>query len=48
MLSVSLLALFGVGIAFSPNMYVFIAMKFVLGGAGGVNVMNMSVLGELT
>lgn len=46
-LSLSLLVLFGIGIAFSPNIYVFMAMKFVLGGACGVTVMNSSVLGDL-
>lgn len=47
LISLSLLAVFGVAIAFTPNIYAFIAMKFILGGSCGVTVMNLSVLGDL-
>ncbi|KAM6900551.1 solute carrier family 22 member 13-like [Xenentodon cancila] len=45
MLSLSLLLLYAVGIAFSPNIYVFMALGFLSGSSSIVIIMNTSVLG---
>ncbi|XP_041669515.1 solute carrier family 22 member 13-like [Cheilinus undulatus] len=44
LLSVCVLFLFGVGLAFSPNIYVFLVLKFFCGTSGGVSIMNTNVL----
>ncbi|XP_073344824.1 solute carrier family 22 member 13-like [Pagrus major] len=45
LLSLFVLLLFGVGVAFSPNIYVYIFLKFFCGTSAGVCMMNASVLG---
>ncbi|XP_059183416.1 uncharacterized protein LOC131962432 [Centropristis striata] len=44
LLSFFLLLLFGVGSAFSPNVYVYMILKFFCGASGGVIPMNTSVM----
>ncbi|XP_074549423.1 solute carrier family 22 member 13-like [Halichoeres trimaculatus] len=44
LLSLSVVLTFGVGLAFSPNIYVLLVLKFFCGTSGGVMVMNTSVL----
>ncbi|XP_034561798.1 solute carrier family 22 member 13-like [Notolabrus celidotus] len=44
LLSLFIVFSFGVGLAFSPNIYVFLVLKFFCGTSGGVMVMNTSVL----
>ncbi|XP_041817776.1 solute carrier family 22 member 13-like [Chelmon rostratus] len=44
LLSLFLLLLFGVGATFSPNIYVYMVLKFLCGGSGGVIMMNTSVM----
>uniref|UniRef100_UPI0037E9C8B0 solute carrier family 22 member 13-like n=1 Tax=Semicossyphus pulcher TaxID=241346 RepID=UPI0037E9C8B0 len=44
LLSLLILQLFALGAAFSPNIYVFIVLKFFCGTSGGVIIMNTSVL----
>lgn len=46
LLCFSCVLLFGVGIAFAPNIYVFIILKFLDGTSGGVIIMNLSVMGR--
>ena len=42
------LLLFGVGAAFSPNIYVYMILKFFCGTSAGVCMMNATVLGRYT
>ncbi|XP_041670572.1 solute carrier family 22 member 13-like [Cheilinus undulatus] len=44
LLSLFLLSCFGIGVAFSPNMYVYMVLKFFTAATGGVITMNTSVL----
>ncbi|XP_070842517.1 solute carrier family 22 member 13-like [Chaetodon trifascialis] len=44
LLALFLLLLFDVGVAFSPNIYVYMVLKFFCGASGGVTVMNTSVM----
>uniref|UniRef100_UPI0037E7757D solute carrier family 22 member 13-like n=1 Tax=Semicossyphus pulcher TaxID=241346 RepID=UPI0037E7757D len=44
LLSLSLLFCFGLGTAFSPNMYVYMVLKLFTGFSGAVIVMNTSVM----
>ncbi|KAM6971563.1 solute carrier family 22 member 13-like [Tautogolabrus adspersus] len=44
LLSLLVLMTFGVGVAFSPNIYVFLVLRFFSGTSGGVMIMNASVL----
>lgn len=46
LISLLLLLLFSVGSAFSPNIYVYMVIRFFVGGSGGVIVMNSSVMGR--
>ncbi|XP_042372754.1 solute carrier family 22 member 13-like, partial [Plectropomus leopardus] len=45
LLCLCLLLMFSTGAAFSPNVYVYMALKFFSGTSGGVNIMNTSVMG---
>ncbi|CAJ1082089.1 solute carrier family 22 member 13-like [Xyrichtys novacula] len=44
LLSLTVIMLFGMGEALSPNIYVFLVFKFFCGTSGGVMIMNISVL----
>jgi len=46
LLSLFLQFLFGVGVAFSPNIYVYIALRFVVGTTISGITMNTFVLGN--
>ncbi|XP_033495059.2 solute carrier family 22 member 13-like [Epinephelus lanceolatus] len=45
LLDLFVVLLFGVGAAFSPNIYVYMVFKFFCGTSGGVIMMNISVMG---
>ncbi|XP_078018827.1 solute carrier family 22 member 13-like [Epinephelus lanceolatus] len=45
LLCLFVLLLSGVGAAFSPNIYVYMVLKFFCGSSGGVIIMNTSVMG---
>ncbi|XP_042366767.1 solute carrier family 22 member 13-like [Plectropomus leopardus] len=45
LLCLSLLLLFALGTAFTPNIYVYMVLKFFCGSSGGVIMMNTSVMG---
>ncbi|XP_074549422.1 solute carrier family 22 member 13-like [Halichoeres trimaculatus] len=44
LLSLSVVMTFGTAVAFSPNIYVLLALKFFCGTSGGVIIMNTTVL----
>lgn len=46
LLSLFLAMLFGVTTAFSPNIYVYMVLKFFSGTSNGVIIMNTSVMGK--
>ena len=48
LLCLSVLLLCGVGAAFSPNIYVYMVLKFFCGTSAGVCMMNATVLGRYT
>ncbi|XP_042372689.1 solute carrier family 22 member 13-like, partial [Plectropomus leopardus] len=45
LLCLSLLLMFGMGSAFSPNIYVYMVLKFFCGTSGGAITLNTSVMG---
>uniref|UniRef100_A0A671XNE7 Solute carrier family 22 member 13b n=1 Tax=Sparus aurata TaxID=8175 RepID=A0A671XNE7_SPAAU len=45
LLTLILLLLFGVGTAFTPNIYVYMVLNFFCGATGGVILINTSVMG---
>lgn len=46
LINLAIQAVFGVGAAFAPNFYVYIALRFVVGTTVSGVIMNAFVLGE--